>query len=42
MKCASVEGVLYKDQTDYTAEPLEQYKRHVRTPQIEDYKRITA
>ena len=38
----SVEGILYKEQTDYIAEILEQYKRHVKKPRIEDYKGITA
>lgn len=36
-----VEGVLYKEQTDYIAEILEQYKRHAITPSIEDYEGIT-
>ena len=29
-----VEGILYKEQTDYIAELLEQYKRHARIPSI--------
>ena len=32
-----VEGRLYKEQTDYIAEILEQYKRHARKPSVEDY-----
>lgn len=34
-----VEGVLYKEQTDFIAELLEQYKRHEdrRTPKVTDY-----
>lgn len=38
-----VEGVLYKEQTDYIAELLEQYKRNSkrRIPQITDYKGIS-
>lgn len=36
-----VEGILYKEQTDYIAEILEQYKRHARKPKIEDYIGIT-
>lgn len=32
-----VEGVLYKEQTDYIAELLEQYKRHALKPSVEDY-----
>lgn len=38
-----VEGVLYKEQTDYIAELLEGYKRSTnrRTPKVEDYKGIT-
>ena len=32
-----VEGVLYKNQTDYIAEILEDYKNHARSPQISDY-----
>lgn len=35
-----VEGVLYKEQTDYIAELLEQYKRHARKPRVEDYKNV--
>lgn len=37
-----VEGMLYKEQTDYIAEILEQYKRHAITPSIEDYLGITS
>jgi hypothetical protein len=36
-----VEGFLYKEQTDYIAEILEQYKRHAKYPDVEDYKKIT-
>lgn len=38
-----VEGTLYREQTDYIAELLEQYKRseNRRTPRISDYKDIT-
>lgn len=38
-----VEGTLYKEQTDYIAELLEQYKRSLnrRTPKLEDYKGIS-
>lgn len=38
-----VEGVLYKEQTDYIAELLEQYKRNInrRIPQIADYRGIS-
>ena len=36
-----VEGVLYKEQTDYIAEILEKYKRRAITPSIEDYEGIT-
>ena len=38
-----VEGTLYKEQTDYIAELLEQYKRseNRRIPKIEDYQGIT-
>lgn len=32
-----VEGYLYKEQTDYIAEILEQYKRHVLKPNTSDY-----
>lgn len=32
-----VEGELYKEQTDYIAELLEQYKRHAKKPQVADY-----
>jgi hypothetical protein len=36
-----VEGKLYKAQTDYIAEILEEYKNHARYPFIKDYKGIT-
>lgn len=36
-----VEGVLYKEQTDYIAEILEDYKNHARLPKINDYKGIS-
>ena len=36
-----VEGILYKEQTDYIAEILEKYKRHAKTPSIDDYDGIT-
>lgn len=38
-----VEGTLYKEQTDYIAELLEQYKRNNnrRTPMVEDYRGIS-
>ena len=38
-----VEGVLYKEQTDYIAELLEQYKRKEdrRNPKVDDYRGIT-
>lgn len=38
-----VEGTLYKEQTDYIAELLEQYKRGInrRKPHLEDYKNIS-
>ncbi|WP_315404442.1 TdeIII family type II restriction endonuclease [Hoylesella saccharolytica] len=32
-----VEGILYKEQTDYIAELLEKYKRHALIPAIDDY-----
>lgn len=32
-----VEGVLYKQQTDFIAELLEKYKRHAIKPLVEDY-----
>lgn len=32
-----VEGVLYKEQTDYIAEILEDYKNHARVPKLSDY-----
>lgn len=39
-----IEGILYKEQTDYIAELLEQYKRSAnrRIPQVSDYKGITS
>lgn len=36
-----VEGVLYKEQTDYIAELLEDYKNHAAIPSIADYKGIS-
>lgn len=36
-----VEGKLYKEQTDYIAELLEKYKRHVLKPCVDDYIGIT-
>ena len=36
-----VEGILYKEQTDYIAEILEKYKRHAITPSVDDYVGIT-
>jgi uncharacterized OsmC-like protein len=36
-----VEGKLYKAQTDYIAEILEEYKNHARYPFIKDYKGIS-
>lgn len=36
-----VEGVLYKEQTDYIAEVLEDYKNHTRIPKISDYQGIS-
>lgn len=38
--CQHVEGEIYKSQTDYIAEILEEYKRHARVPNICDYKNI--
>lgn len=35
-----VEGVLYREQTDYIAELLEQYKRGSRKPQTDDYRNL--
>lgn len=35
-----VEGVLYKEQTDYIAEILEKYKRHALKPTLSDYLKI--
>ena len=37
-----VEGVLYKQQTEYIATILEEYKRHARRPQLSDYIGICA
>lgn len=34
----TVEGVLYKEQINFIAELLEQYKRHIKVPSISDYK----
>ena len=36
-----VEGVLYKEQTDFIAEILEKYKRHALKPSVDDYLGIT-
>lgn len=36
-----VEGKLYKAQTDYIAEILEEYKNHARYPSVKDYKGIS-
>lgn len=36
-----VEGILYKEQTDFIAEILEQYKRHAKSPMANDYKGIS-
>lgn len=36
-----VEGILYKNQTDYIAEILEGYKNHTRIPNRSDYKGIS-
>lgn len=36
-----VEGKIYKDQTEYIANILEGYKRHVRKPLVSDYIEIT-
>lgn len=36
-----VEGCLYKEQTDYIAELLENYKRHAQKPSVLDYQGIT-
>lgn len=36
-----VEGVLFKEQTDYIAELLEEYKRGAKKPSVEHYKGIT-
>jgi len=37
-----VEGKLYKAQTDYIAELLEEYKNHARYPFVKDYKGISS
>lgn len=37
-----VEGILYKEQTDYIAEILEKYKRHAIIPDVNDYDGITS
>ncbi len=37
-----VEGVLYKQQTEYIATILEEYKRHARIPRLSDYSGICA
>lgn len=41
--CQHVEGTLYREQTDYIAELLEQYKRSTnrRVPKVADYKGVT-
>ena len=36
-----VEGNIYKEQTEYIADILEEYKRHVRKPKLTDYIGIT-
>lgn len=36
----NVEGVIYKEQTEYIADILEEYKRHVKLPDVKDYKGI--
>lgn len=36
-----VEGVIYKEQTEYIADILEEYKRHARKPAVSDYIGIT-
>lgn len=36
-----VEGELYKNQTDYIAELLEEYKNHTRAPKLSDYAGIS-
>lgn len=36
-----VEGNIYKEQTEYIADVLEEYKRHARIPKISDYTNIT-
>ena len=36
-----VEGNIYKEQTEYIADILEEYKRHARKPQLSDYIGIT-
>lgn len=37
-----IEGILYKEQTDYIAEILEKYKRHALIPNIKDYAGIIS
>jgi uncharacterized OsmC-like protein len=37
-----VEGEIYQEQTEYIATLLEEYKRHVRKPTIDDYKGIST
>lgn len=39
--CQYVEGILYKEQTDYIAEILEKYKRHEIVPAVKNYEGIT-
>lgn len=36
-----VEGQIYKEQTEYIADILEEYKRHARKPELSDYVGIT-
>lgn len=36
-----VEGIIYKEQTEYIADILEEYKRHARKPSTADYAGIT-
>lgn len=36
-----VEGCIYREQTEYIADILEEYKRHARTPSVVDYYGIT-
>lgn len=37
-----VEGGIYREQTEYIANILEEYKRHARIPSISDYRGITS